>query len=78
MEKKYTDEDLIELIKIHDDTLQQAQKLVYNIRILVARNDKNGIVKELNLLENLLYKYRLYNQEDIKKSESDICNNNSL
>ena len=75
MEKKYTDEDLIELIKIHDDTLQQAQKLVYNIRILVARNDKNGIIKELNLLEDLLYKYRLYNQKDIKKSESATTNN---
>lgn len=78
MEKKYTEEDLIELIKLHDSTLQVAQSHVSNIRTLLAINNRKAIINELNRLDNFLYNYRLYNQKDIKKSESDTCNNNSL
>ena len=78
MEKKYTEEDIIELTKLHDSSLQVIQAHVSNIRTLLAINNRQGLINELNRLDNYLYKYRLYNQEDIKKSESDTCNNNSL
>lgn len=78
MEKKYTEEDIIELTKLHDSSLQVIQAHVSNIRTLLAINNRKGLINELNRLDNYLYKYRLYNQEDIKKSESDTCNNNSL
>lgn len=78
MEKKYTEEDIIELTKLHDSTLQVVQTHISNIRTLLAINNRKGLINELNRLDNYLYEYRLYNQEDIKKSESDTCNNNSL
>mgnify|MGYP007066782952 CR=1 FL=1 len=78
MEKKYTEEDIIELIKLYDSTLQVVQTHISNIRTLLAINNRKSLINELNRLDNYLYKYRLYNQEDIKKSESDTCNNNSL
>ncbi len=78
MEKKYTEEDIIELTKLYDSTLQVVQTHISNIRTLLAINNRKSLINELNRLDNYLYKYRLYNQEDIKKSESDTCNNNSL
>ena len=78
LENKYTEEDIIELTKLHDSSLQVIQVHVSNIRTLLAINNRKGLINELNRLDNYLYNYRLYNQEDIKKSESDTCNNNSL
>ena len=78
MEKKYTEEDIIELTKLYDSTLQVVQTHISNIRTLLAINNRKSLINELNRLDNYLYKYRLYNQEDIKTSESDTCNNNSL
>lgn len=78
MEKKYTEEDIIELTKLYDSTLQVVQTHISNIRTLLAINNRKAIINELNRLDNFLYNYRLYNQKDIKKSESDTCNNNSL
>ena len=78
MEKKYTEEDIIELTKLYDSTLQVVQTHISNIRTLLAINNRKSLINELNRLDNYLYNYRLYNQKDIKKSESDTCNNNSL
>lgn len=78
LENKYTEEDIIELTKLHDSSLQVIQSHVSNIRTLLAINNRKGLINELNRLDDYLYEYRLYNQEDIKKSESDTCNNNSL
>lgn len=78
MEKKYTEEDLIEIIKLHDSALETVQSFIHNIRILNSIDNKDGINKELNRLDIFLYNQRLYNSKDIKISEFNAKNTNSL
>lgn len=78
MEKKYTEEDLIEIIKLYDSALETVQSFIHNIRILNSIDNKDGINKELNRLDIFLYNQRLYNSKDIKISEFNAKNTNSL
>ena len=78
MDKKYTEEDLIEIIKLYDSALETVQSFIHNIRILNSIDNKDGINKELNRLDIFLYNQRLYNSKDIKISEFNAKNTNSL
>ena len=82
MEKKYTEEDLIEIEKIHRENYKQIHNLTRNIFDITS--DKVVRSKLLELM-SFVYGKELFCQKDIdiskkdiKISESDTCNNNSL
>lgn len=82
MEKKYNDEDLIEIEKIHKENYKEIHNQAR--KIFDISSDKVVKSKLLELLGFVYDKEKICQKdidesiEDIKKSESDTRNNNSL
>ena len=78
MEKKYTEEDLIEIEKIHRENYKEIHNLTRNI--LDMTRDKDIRCKLIQLLE-VIYDKEVFSQKDIdisekiKISESATTNN---
>lgn len=82
MEKKYNDEDLIEIEKIHKENYKEIHNKAREIfDISSEKNVRSKLLKLLNLVydkEITCQKDICESIEDIKKSESETRNHNSL
>lgn len=82
MKKEYTEEDILELQKIHRDNYKNIHNLIRNI---FDKSTEENVKSDLMNAMGYVYSQEVYCQKDInisekviKKSESDTCNNNSL
>lgn len=69
MEKKYTEEDLIELEKIHRDNYLQIFNLANNILYKTKEDHTREMI--INIL-NVVYQKAVFSQKDINISEKAI------
>lgn len=74
MEKKYTEEDLIEIEKIHRESYKQIHNLVRNVFDI---STENNVKKHLIKIMELVYSKEVFCQKDIQISES-AAKQNSL
>lgn len=75
MEKKYTEEDLIEIEKIHKENYKQIHNLIRNV---FDKSMEQSVRKDLLKLMEFVYGKEIFCQKDIKISECYLQNSHSL